>query len=123
VALDVRLIIVDASPLITLAAGGSLDYLLLPDIPLIIPDAVFYEATAAADRLGAVEILDWYRAHVDRVRVEPTQALRNALLLPDTPRNLGEQAALEVVRESAFLGADGDRALILTDDRDAQRLL
>lgn len=120
-AIDVRLVIVDASPLITLAAAGSLDYLLYPGIPLVIPDAVFFEA--AADRLGAQEILDWYRSHTDKVRVEPTETLRNALLLPRIPRDLGEQAALEVVRETTFLDRPGNRALILSDDRDAERLL
>ena len=55
---DVKIIVTDAPPLITLAAAQSLDYLLYPQLPVIIPDAVFFEATRAADKLGAQEILD-----------------------------------------------------------------
>ena len=72
---DVKIIVTDAPPLITLAAAQSFDYLLYPKLPVIIPDAVFFEATRAADKLGAQEILDWYRAHIEAVRIEPTEAL------------------------------------------------
>jgi hypothetical protein len=58
-AVEVRIIVSDAPPLITLAIAKSLDYLLYPKLPVIIPDAVFYEATGAAGNLGAGEILDW----------------------------------------------------------------
>jgi hypothetical protein len=40
-----KLLIVDAGPLITLAAAASLDYLLYANGAVIIPDAVFFEAT------------------------------------------------------------------------------
>lgn len=121
---EIRLVVTDASPLITLAAAASLDYLLLPDAPLVIPDAVFHEATAAAGRLGAQEILDWYRANEARVRVEPTEAFQAAVAAPRLPRDLGERAAVEVVRESrALLAAPGSRALLLADDRDLERLV
>ncbi len=50
-AIDVRLIVTDAPPLITLAVAKSLDYLLYPELPVIVPDAVFHEATAAAGKL------------------------------------------------------------------------
>ncbi len=50
---DITLIVTDVSPLITLAAAGTLDYLLYPGLPVIIPDAVFYEATRQTDRMGA----------------------------------------------------------------------
>lgn len=60
-ALEIRLVVVDAAPLITLAAAKSLDYLLYPELPVVVPDAVFHEATAAANKLGAQAIIDWYR--------------------------------------------------------------
>jgi hypothetical protein len=41
----VSLFVLDTGPLITLAAADSLDYLLFPNVPVVIPDAVFYEAT------------------------------------------------------------------------------
>jgi hypothetical protein len=52
-ALEVAIIVTYAPPLITLAAAQSLDYLLYPALPVIIPDAVFHEATHAAGKLGA----------------------------------------------------------------------
>ena len=42
---EVTLIVIDVPPLITLAAAQRLDYLLYPELPVIIPDAVYYEAT------------------------------------------------------------------------------
>jgi hypothetical protein len=47
VAVEVAIIVTDVPPLITLAAAQSLDYLLYADLPVVIPDAVFYEATRA----------------------------------------------------------------------------
>ena len=38
-AVEVAIIVTDAPPLITLAAAQSLDYLLYPLLPVIIPDA------------------------------------------------------------------------------------
>jgi hypothetical protein len=64
-ALDIRLVVVDAAPLITLAAAQSLDYLLYPELPVIVPDAVFHEATAGANKLGAQAISH----RVDRTRI------------------------------------------------------
>ena len=52
-AVEVAVIVTDTPPLITLAAAQRLDYLLYPALPVIIPDAVFYEATSQIDRLGA----------------------------------------------------------------------
>jgi hypothetical protein len=122
---EVTLIVSDAPPLITLAAAKSLDYLLYPGMPVLIPDAVFHEATAAAGKLGAQEILDWYRAHTDAVRIEPTETFQNEMTLREVTgrrpsRDLGERAALELIR-ALPLGTD-ERALLLSDDRDAERL-
>jgi len=125
-AVDIRLIVTDAPPLISLAVAKSLDYLLYPELPVLIPDAVFHEATAAAGKLGAQEILDWYRAHMGAVRIEPTEIFQNEMTLRELAghrpaRDLGERAALEVIR-SLPLGPD-ERALLLSDDRDAERLV
>lgn len=123
--LDIRLIVTDAPPLITLAVARSLDYLLYPELPVLIPDAVFHEATAASGKLGAQEILDWYRGHMDAVRIEPTEIFQNEMTLRQIggrrpSRDLGERAALEVIRNLPM--AATDRALLLSDDRDAERL-
>jgi hypothetical protein len=125
-AIEVTIIVTDSPPLITLATAQSLDYLLYPELPVIIPDAVFYEATGTAGKLGAQEILDWYRAHTGRVRIEPTQTFQDEVTLRamaghKPARDLGERAAMEVVRNYP-LPADA-RALLLSDDRDAERLV
>lgn len=125
-AVDVRLIVTDAPPLITLAVAKSLDYLLYPGLPVLIPDAVFHEATAAAGKLGAQEILDWYRAHAETVRVEPTEIFQDEISLREITgrkpaRDVGERAALELIRNLPMM--PGERALLLSDDRDAERLV
>jgi hypothetical protein len=122
---DVKIIVTDAPPLITLAAAKSLDYLLYPALPVIIPDAVFFEATNVAGKLGAQEILDWYRDHMDAVRVEPTEVFATAQLVARRAarrsRDLGERAALEVIRNYPL--AEQERALLLSDDRDVGRVV
>lgn len=120
-----KIMVMDAAPLIYLAAGKSLDFLLYPGLPVLIPDAVFHEATAASDKLGAQEIIDWYRANVAAVRVEPTAIFQRETKAMEAlggrlPRDVGERAALEIVRTYPF--ANEERALLLSDDRDAERL-
>jgi hypothetical protein len=124
--IEVTLIVADAPPLITLAAARSLDYLLYPELPVVIPDAVFYEATNAGGKLGAQEILDWYRAHANVVRIEPTEAFQQAAALIAAqggrlPRDLGERAAVELIR--AYPLGESQRALLLSDDRDLDRVV
>ncbi len=70
--LSARLIVMDTAPLITLAVAESLDFLLYPGIPVAIPDAVLYEATRDASKLGATDILGWAKAHYDLVGIAPT---------------------------------------------------
>jgi hypothetical protein len=124
-AVDVRLVVTDTPPLITLAAAHSLDYLLYPALPVVIPDAVFHEATQVAGKLGAQEILDWYRAHEDLVRVEPTQTFQDEITLRELgrapSRDVGERAAVEIIRTLPL--AEHERALLLSDDRDVERVV
>jgi hypothetical protein len=98
-AVEVAIIITDTPPLITLAAAQRLDYLLYPTLPVIIPDAVFYEATGQIDRLGAQEIIDWQRRHHTAVLIEPTEAFKNELQRlarqgGRLEKDLGEHAAV-----------------------------
>ena len=125
-AVDVKIIVTDAPPLITLAAAKSLDYLLYPALPVIIPDAVFYEAAGFAGKLGAQEIIDWQRAHDDMVDIASTHAFVEAVTLVNVaggrmPRDLGERAAVELIRSYPL--ADQERALLLSDDRDVERVM
>ena len=123
---EVSIIVTDAPPLITLAAAQSLDYLLYPELPVIIPDAVFYEATRQIDKLGAQEIIDWQRRHDAVVRIGATDALKNEFSRlrgqgGRLEKDLGERAAVETIRNHP-LGAD-ERAILLTDDADIRRVV
>ena len=68
----IGLIVTDASPLITLAAAESLDLLTMPEIPVSIPDMVYYEVTRDIAKLGATSVIDWVKGNRALVRLEPT---------------------------------------------------
>lgn len=116
----VSLYVLDTGPLITLAAADSLDYLLYPNVGIVIPDGVFYEATRDTAKLGAQSIIDWVKANHTRIEI----AVTNTYLNFDTARevnprayapNLGEQAAVEVIEEPARLRGD-ERAILLCEE-------
>jgi hypothetical protein len=125
-AVEVAIIVTDTPPLITLAAAQRLDYLLYPTLPVIIPDAVFYEATRQIDRLKAQEIIEWQRGRHTAVLIEPTEAFKNelqrlALQGGHLEKDLGERAAVEIIR--TFPLAEHERAILLSDDRDVNRVV
>lgn len=116
----ISLYVFDTGPLITLAAADSLDYLLYPNVTVVIPDAVFYEATRDAGKLGAQSILEWVKAHHDKVELAVTGvfvAFRAAQ--EDNPKfrmpNLGEQAAVEVIEEPTRL-VGNEMAVLLGEE-------
>src|SRR5260370_10995800 len=121
------LFVVDTGPLITLAAADSLDYLLYPNVPIVIPDAVFYEATGDSAKLGAQSIIDWVKAHHTRIEI----AVTNAYLNFDAARsvnpqayepNLGERASVEAVEEPARLQGDAKAVLACEDTALTRRI-
>jgi hypothetical protein len=119
--LTAKLLIVDAGPLITLAAAASLDYLLYVNGPVIIPDAVFFEATRDVVRLGAGTIVEWVNANLDRVHIAPTNAFTAFARdyeagLTERELDLGERAAIEYARHHIHLEPD-ERAVLLSEDR------
>ena len=62
------IIVTDTGPLITLALADALDAILLPGLPVIIPDMVRFEVIQDLTKPGAQEIADWIRANdPDRV--------------------------------------------------------
>lgn len=122
---SVSLYVLDTGPLITLAAADSLDYLLYPNVLIVIPDAVFYEATRDTAKLGAQSIIDWVKAHHSRIEI----AVTNAYLNFDSARqvnprayapNLGEQAAVEVIEEPSRLQGD-EKAVLLCEETAVMR--
>ena len=119
-ALRAKLIVTDTGPLITLAAADSLEYLLYPDVPVYVPDAVLYAATIKSDALGAQSIAAWVQDHTERVHPLLTQTFANFLASVDKgltrpDRDMGERAALEAIRYALDLGIE-ERAVFLTED-------
>jgi len=117
----VSLFVLDTGPLITLAAADSLDYLLYPNAPVVIPDAVFYEATRDSAKLGAQSIIDWVKAHHVQIEI----AVTNTYVNFDAARtvnpgayepNLGERAAVEVIEEPTRLRDDDEKAILLCEE-------
>jgi hypothetical protein len=116
------LIVTDASPLITLGAARALECLIIPAVPIYIPDMVYAEVTHDIARLGAEEVVEWVRAHHGLVEIVPTHVFAEyqALLSVSArtrSRGRGEQAALEVLNfETAAHPAL--HALLLFEDND-----
>ena len=114
-----RLLVMDTGPLITLAVAEALDYLLLPDFPVVIPDAVFFEATRKSDALGAADITEWAQTHADRVSIVPTSVYVSEIGALEggvaRVRDLGERSALEVIRYTPF-ATEHEVAILLTED-------
>ncbi len=90
------LIVTDTSPLFTLVLADALDALLRPGIAVSIPDAVDIEATRVHGAPGAEQIVEWINAHLDQVRIVPTDIgidQQRRLEEGRSIRGLGEQAA------------------------------
>jgi hypothetical protein len=109
----------DTGPLITLAVAESLDYLLFPEVPVIIPDAVLFEATRKSEAIGAISINEWVQRHADKVSIVPTTLFEGYVAglefgLSKAP-NLGEQSAFEVIENTPFV-AEHEIAILLSED-------
>jgi hypothetical protein len=114
------LIVADASPLITLAAGEALECLTMPGVSVVIPDMVYAEVAENLAKLGASAIVEWARKHHGQVEIAPTtvftefQALRT--IDPGTrSRGRGEQAALEVLNAAVAENPDLEAVLVFED--------
>jgi hypothetical protein len=117
------LIVSDTSPLITLALADALDGLLRPGLPVSIPDAVYIEATRVRAAPGAERILDWINAHLEQVRLVPTEIgidQQRRLEEGRSIRAMGELAALEVL-DRALRADAAIEALLLFEDSDVSR--
>ncbi len=112
------LIVTDTPPLFTLVLADALDTLLRPGLAVSIPDAVYIEATRVHGAPGAGQIVEWINAHLDAVRIVPTDIgidQQRRLEEGRSIRGLGEQAAIETL--DRFLRSDpGAEALLLFED-------
>lgn len=119
------LLVTDASPLITLAAGEALECLTMPGVPVIIPDMVYAEVTEDLAKLGADEVVQWARRHHGQVEIVPTAVFAEYQALRATnprtrSRGRGEQAALEVL--NAAIADDPDlEAVLFFEDADVRK--
>jgi len=119
------LIVTDTSPLFTLVLADALDALLRPGIAVSIPDAVYIEATRVHGAPGAEQIVEWINAHLDQVRIVPTDIgidQQRRLEEGRSIRGLGEQAAIETLER--FLRTDPAAEallLLLFEDTDIER--
>lgn len=119
------LIVTDASPLITLAAGDALHLLLIPRVPILIPDMIYVEVTRDLSRLGADAVVRWLQENRHQVSIVATETFAEyqALLTinPQTRlRGRGEQAALDVLEREVASHSEL-RAILLFEDSDVQR--
>jgi hypothetical protein len=117
---SIKLFVIDTGPLITLAVANALDYLLYVQADIVIPDAVLYEATHDAAKLGAQDIIDWVKANRARIELAPTQAFAIFEAARDNiPKlrqpDLGERAAVEVIEEPDRLTGN-ERAVLLCEE-------
>ena len=117
------LIVTDTSPLFTLVLADALDVLLRPGLPVSIPDAVYIEATRVHGAPGAEQIVEWINAHLEAVRIVPTDIgidLQRRLEEGRSTRGLGEQAAIETL-ERFLRGGPATEALLLFEDSDVEK--
>ena len=117
------LIVTDTSPLFTLVLGDALDTLLRPGLAISIPDAVYIEATRVHGAPGAGQIVEWINAHLELVRIVPTDIgidQQRRLEEGRSIRGLGEQAAIETL-ERFLRGDPAAEALLLFEDTDVER--
>lgn len=114
------IIVTDSGPLIALAVAEALDALLLPKLPVIIPDMVRFEVIQDLDKPGAREVAQWIRRHDGQgVRVACTEVFEEFEVLrginaATKTRNRGEQAAAEVL--SAELDHRDSGGILIFED-------
>jgi hypothetical protein len=116
------LIVTDASPLITLAAGEALECLTMPGLRVVIPDMVYFEVTQDLARTGAGDIVDWARRHHGQIEIAPTTVFSEFQVLRAADEKVrskgrGEQAAAEILNAEIEKDADLE-ALLLYEDND-----
>jgi hypothetical protein len=124
--LKTRILMTDATPLITLSRADSLDVLFYADLPLFIPDGVFHEATIANTRAGeaaidAARTLAWQQANAHRVHIVATQTFGQWTQTGQPKLGMGERCASEVVTTLPL--APNERVLMLFQDNGAMRVL
>ena len=114
------MIVTDTSPLITLSLADHLHVLAMPRIRIIVPDALFVEATRVEGAPGASRLVEWAASHDALVSIRPTETGVDQIERLRTGRSIrgmGETAALEVLEDTSK--RHPERGLfLLFEDRD-----
>ncbi len=123
--MQLGLIVTDASPLITLAAGEALDCLTAPGLPVVIPDMVYYEVTRDLARTGAEDIVAWARRRPGQVMIAPTSVFAEFQVLSlanpaARSKGRGELSALEILN-AAVADEPELQAVLIFEDNDLQK--
>lgn len=122
---ELEIIVPDSGPLITLAVADALDTLLLPKLPVIVPDMVRHEVVRDPSKPGSTEVADWLRKNEPAsVRVASTEEYEEYCTLlamkPESKlRNRGERAAGEVLNKELARGVSG--AILIYEDSAVRR--
>jgi len=74
------LIVTDASPLITLGAAQALSCLIMPNVPVFVPDMVYAEVARDMTKLGAKEVVIGFVSTLDRSRLSRRKSTPNTRL-------------------------------------------
>jgi len=124
----IRLVLPDAGPLISLAAGDALDLLLLarPGVRLVVTDLVHYEVTHRhAELQDGAAILDFVQRNASRIEVAETTVGRFAVpslkarfesgQREPLPKDLGELSITSFIT-SMRTHNPGDPTLVIIED-------
>jgi hypothetical protein len=116
-----KLLIVDAGPLITLAAAAASITCFRPTAPSSSPMPCSSGPRDDASRLGAGSIVAWVNANLDHVHIAPTNAFAafardHEAGLTERELDLGERSAIDYARHHVHLDVD-ERAVLLSEDR------
>ena len=118
----ITVLVTDTSPLLTLALGDSLDALLQLGLPIIIPDAVYTEATRIVGAPGASRIVEGLDEHLE-ARVVMTETGVDQLRRIEEGRSIrgmGESAVFELTKK--ILARDeASEVLLLFEDSDIEK--
>jgi hypothetical protein len=121
----VVLIVPDAVPLISLGHADRLDLLLVPGLPIWIPDQVYYEVTRDPDRcpdaarVAAFIANNASTVHVFNTVVGSAAAAQRAAGPAARQRGLGEAAIAEfLARLDEVLSDPSDPVMLLFEDGD-----
>ncbi len=115
--MNYSVIVSDTSPLITLALGEAIELLEVLGLPIIIPDAVYTEATRVEGAPGATRIVEWVaNSKLVKIAVTETGVDQQRRIMEGRPiRDMGENAAFEELARLLTVDASAAAVLLFED--------